>query len=132
MELENVKILLVEDNKWNREIAVDLLADLGAIVECVENGQEAIERLSPNPIEAGYALVLMDVDMPVMNGYEATRKIREMESQCNNEKQLPIIAMTAYAFEEDKQNALDSGMNGHVAKPVRIDILKQVILKVIE
>ncbi len=110
------RILLAEDNELNREIAVTILSDAGFTVDEAVNGEEAVELVRKAPPDY-YRLVLMDVQMPVMNGYEATRAIRTFAAG------LPIIAMTANAFEEDRRAALDSGMNGHIAKPVDVNVL---------
>ncbi|MDO4167655.1 MAG: response regulator [Eubacteriales bacterium] len=111
------RLLLVEDIDLNREIASTILSEAGFIIEEAENGQEALDRLLQKG--AGYySLVLMDVQMPVMNGYEATKAIRALEDP--KLANIPIIAMTADAFEEDKQKALEAGMNAHVAKPIEM------------
>ncbi len=113
-------ILLTEDNELNREIAEAILSEAGFDVETAENGKEAVEMLKAKG--AGYyRIVLMDVQMPVMNGYEATRAIRALDDP--GLSSIPIIAMTANAFEEDKQAALNSGMNAHIAKPININNL---------
>ncbi len=112
------RILLAEDNELNREIAAELLTEAGFLVECAENGRQTCDMISRS--EAGYYnLILMDIQMPVMDGYTATRTIRAMEDP--KLANIPIIAMTANAFEEDKEQALASGMNGHLAKPLDID-----------
>ena len=104
----------------NQEIAEAILGDAGFEVEIAENGQIAVDML--NKVEPGYyQLVLMDVQMPVMNGYEATREVRSLDNP--EIANIPILAMTANAFEEDKQAALRCGMNGHIAKPIDIDNL---------
>jgi len=114
------RILLVEDNELNQEIATALLEDAGLTVELADNGQVAVDMVE-NSQPGYYQLVLMDVQMPVMNGYEATRAIRRLENR--ELANIPILAMTANAFGEDKQEALRSGMNGHIAKPIDIDKL---------
>ncbi len=127
LDLNGKKILLVDDNELNREIAVDILNDGGISVEEAENGKIAIEKL----IEKGagyYALVLMDIQMPVMNGYEATKKIRKLENK--DVAEIPIIAMTANAFAEDKKAAFAAGMNAHIAKPVSVEKLFDTIERV--
>ena len=127
-ELHTGRILLVEDNKLNQEIAVALLEEAGFTTEVAENGQEAVEVLRKT--EAGYyRLVLMDVQMPVMGGYEATQQIRQLEDKAV--ANIPILAMTANAFEEDRQAALRCGMNGHVAKPIEIDKLLEMMEQVL-
>ncbi len=111
------RILLAEDNELNQEIAVAILTEAGFEVEVAEDGSVAVDMLTQS--EAGYyKLILMDVQMPIMNGYEATQKIRALENK--DHANIPILAMTANAFEEDKQAAIDSGMNGHIAKPIDI------------
>ncbi len=114
------RILLTEDNELNQEIAVAILEGAGFTTDVAENGQVAVEMLSSSQ-PGYYQLVLMDVQMPVMNGYEATRAIRRLENR--KLADIPILAMTANAFEEDKQEALRSGMNGHIAKPINIELL---------
>ena len=119
-EFRTGRILLAEDNELNQEIAEAILGDAGFEVEIAENGQIAVDML--NKVEPGYyQLVLMDVQMPVMNGYEATREVRSLDNP--EIANIPILAMTANAFEEDKQAALRCGMNGHIAKPIDIDNL---------
>lgn len=113
-------ILLVEDIDLNREIACEILSGAGLIVEEAENGKVALERL----LEKGagyYSLILMDIQMPVMDGYETTRRIRALEDKAL--ANIPIIAMTADAFEEDKKKAMDVGMNAHIAKPIEVNKL---------
>ena len=117
---KNRKILLVEDNPLNREIARILLREEGCVVVEAQNGKEAIEMLSLAK-ENEYALILMDIQMPVMDGYETTKAIRNMSNRII--AHTPIIAMTANAFEEEKKAALACGMNGHVSKPIDINIL---------
>ena len=117
-------ILLVEDNALNQEIAVAILEEAGLTVDTAENGRIAVDILSQSKPDY-YQLVLMDVQMPVMNGYEATRLIRQMEDP--KISQIPILAMTANAFEEDKQEALRAGMNGHIAKPINIKKLLELL-----
>jgi signal transduction histidine kinase/ActR/RegA family two-component response regulator len=113
--LQGKRILLAEDNELNREIAVTLLEEAGVNVDTAENGKIAYDLIrSSNP--GYYDLVLMDIQMPVMNGYEAARRIRRLEDE--QLSQIPVIAMTANAFEEDKRIALKNGMNGHIAKPI--------------
>ncbi len=118
--LRNSRILLVDDNDLNREIAITLLEDEGFIVEYAVNGCEAVEKLMDAP-SGHFELVLMDVQMPVMNGYDATKAIRHLNDPAR--ANIPILAMTADAFEEDRQKALRCGMNGHLTKPIEIDKL---------
>ncbi len=118
------RILLVEDNELNQEIATVILKEAGFQVETAENGRQAVEVVSQS--EPGYfQLVLMDVQMPVMNGYEATRLIRRLENR--EAASIPILAMTANAFEEDKQEAMRAGMNGHISKPINISKLLETL-----
>ena len=122
--LRDRKVLLVEDNELNREIAVDILSEEGMIIDTAEDGDVAVEKMKN--AEAGrYDIILMDIQMPKMNGYEATRAIRALPDPVVSA--IPIIAMTANAFEEDRQNAFAAGMNGHVSKPIDIDRLKNAI-----
>ena len=113
-------ILLVEDVDLNQEIAAAILGDAGFTTDIAENGQIAVEMLKKSQ-PGYYQLVLMDIQMPVMNGYEAAKAIRKLDNK--ELASIPIIAMTANAFEEDKQETLNCGMNGHIAKPIDIDIL---------
>ncbi len=114
------RILLAEDNALNQEIATEILQEAGFSVEVAKNGQIAVEMLKTSQPNY-YTLVLMDVQMPEMDGYAATRAIRALEDR--RLASVPIIAMTANAFEEDKREALHSGMNGHIAKPIDIKVL---------
>lgn len=122
------RILLTEDNELNQEIAVAILEEAGFSVEVAQNGQVAVDMLSAS--EPGYyQVVLMDIQMPVMNGYDAAKAIRNLENR--KLASLPILAMTANAFEEDKQEALKSGMNGHIAKPIDVKTLMEVLDQVL-
>ena len=122
------RILLAEDNELNQEIAEAILEEAGFTLEVAKDGQEAVDMLKDS--EPGYyQLVLMDVQMPVMDGYEATRTIRKLEDQ--RLASIPIIAMTANAFEEDRQEAIKSGMNGHIAKPIDMEALFDILEKVL-
>ena len=120
------RVLLVEDNELNREIAEDILSEEGLIVDTAEDGDEAVE-LMRHAEKGKYDLILMDIQMPRMNGYDATRAIRSLPDAYASG--VPIIAMTANAFEEDKQNALAAGMNGHLAKPVDIGKLRSALVE---
>ena len=113
-------ILLVEDNGLNREIAVEILNEYGFLVDTVENGAEAVEKVK-NSTPGNYDLVLMDVQMPVMNGYEATKKIRALDNPAL--AGITILAMTANAFDEDRKKALECGMDGFLSKPIVIEEL---------
>ncbi len=118
------RILLAEDNELNQEIAIAILEEAGFSVDVAANGQLAVDMLASS--EPGhYQVVLMDVQMPVMNGYEAAKAIRRLENK--KLASLPILAMTANAFEEDKQEALKSGMDGHISKPIDIDKLMETL-----
>ena len=121
-------ILLVEDNELNREIAQEILREYGFLVDSAENGAVAVEKVS-TAAPGSYDLVLMDVQMPIMDGYTATRKIRALDDPAR--AKLPIIAMTANAFDEDRRNALESGMNGFLSKPIVIDDLVQELRKIL-
>ncbi len=124
MDFTGKHILLAEDNELNREIASEILQQYGFTLETAENGAAAVERLK-NAAPGEFDLVLMDVQMPVMDGYTATRQIRALDD--SPYKAIPIIAMTANAFEEDKREALACGMNGHIAKPFEVGELLQVL-----
>ena len=117
------RILLVEDNELNREIAGEILQMTGAKVETAENGKIAVEKVEASP-KGSYDLVFMDIQMPVMNGYEATAAIRSLHGE---KGKLPIVAMTANAFAEDVQLAKNTGMNGHIAKPLDMNKLNDVL-----
>ena len=121
-------ILLVEDNELNREIAQEILREYGFRVDTAENGEVAVEKVS-TAAPGSYDLVLMDVQMPVMDGYTATRKIRALDDPAR--AKLPILAMTANAFDEDRRNALESGMNGFLSKPIVIGDLVQELHKIL-
>ncbi len=119
-----LKVLLVEDNEINQQIACEMLKFLGVNPELAENGKQAVDMVEHHP--AGYYdLVFMDIQMPVMNGYEAAGKIRSLKK--DDMRELPIIAMTADAFSEDVQRAKKAGMDGHLAKPISIQQLKEVL-----
>lgn len=120
------RILLVEDNELNREIAQSILEETGFTVETAPDGTDAVEMVRQAE-EHYYDAILMDVQMPVMDGYEATRTIRAMPR--GDAKNLPIIAMTANAMEEDREAALKNGMNAHIAKPLNIDLFLEVLKK---
>lgn len=126
--IDGRRILLAEDNELNYEIASEILSMYGAEIEWAENGQLAVERFSESDM-GYYDIILMDMQMPVMNGIEATRAIRALDRPDAGE--IPIIAMTANAFDEDKRECLDAGMNGHVAKPVEVDKMMSVISEVL-
>ena len=119
-DFHGARILLAEDNAINREIAVELLKKANIVTDCATNGEEAVAMFSASK-ENQYQLILMDIQMPVMNGYEATKVIRS--SQRKEAKSIPIYAMTANAYPEDVTHALSFGMNGHIAKPIDPSIL---------
>ena len=124
--LSGTKILLAEDNDLNAEIAVELLQEEGCTVDRAKDGVECVDMLE-KAVNGTYQLILMDIQMPVMNGYDAAKKIRRMDDLPKAD--IPIIAMTANAFSEDKQAALDAGMNDHVSKPINRNILVPTIQK---
>lgn len=124
--LSGTKILLAEDNDLNAEIAVELLQEEGCTVDRAKDGVECVDLLE-KAANGTYQLILMDIQMPVMNGYDAAKKIRRMDDLPKAD--IPIIAMTANAFSEDKQAALDAGMNDHVSKPINMNVLVPTIQK---
>lgn len=123
------RILLVEDNELNQEIAQTILEDAGFVVETASNGMAAVEIIEQSA-PGQYDLILMDIQMPVMNGYEAARRIRSMNRP--EIATIPIVAMTANAFEEDREKSYEAGMNGHLAKPVSVETLMDMINKVMK
>ncbi|WP_243027649.1 ATP-binding protein [Clostridium sp. AF20-7] len=125
--IKGKRILLVEDNELNAEIAKTVLEDIGALITRAENGQQALELFKEKPAET-FDVILMDLMMPVMDGYTATRKIRELER--SDAKTVPIIAMTANAFQEDAEKCIAVGMNAHLAKPLDIEKMKKTIKSV--
>ena len=124
--LGGVRILLVEDNEINREIAIELLTEEGCIVETAGDGVECIDMIEKAEADY-YKIVLMDIQMPIMNGYDAASIIRKLKD--TKKSRLPIIAMTASAFAEDVNKALSAGMNDHVAKPIDMNILVPIMMK---
>lgn len=128
-DISGVRVLMVEDNDLNMEIAETFLKDAGAVVTKAYNGQQAVYLFSENPPET-YDVILMDVMMPVMNGYEATRKIRSLDRP--DAGTIPIIAMTANAFVEDIQESKEAGMNEHISKPLDITKVLSAICKYIK
>ena len=122
--IKGKRILLVEDNELNAEIAKTVLEDVGALITRAENGQQALELFKEKPAGT-FDVILMDLMMPVMDGYTATRKIRELER--SDAKTVPIIAMTANAFKEDAEKCIAVGMNAHLAKPLDIEKMKMTI-----
>lgn len=121
-------ILVVEDNEINAEIAQCLLEERNFKVDCVHNGAEAVERIRTTA-PGTYDVILMDILMPVMDGLEATRRIRSMEREdCHT---IPIVAMSANAFDDDLKKSVECGMNGHLSKPVEVDKLYQTLNQVL-
>mgnify|MGYP002736463809 FL=1 len=118
-------MLVVEDNLLNLEIATELIQGLGADVDQAINGQKAVNAMANTP-EGYYDLVFMDMQMPVMGGVEATRAIREQE-RTGGRKPVPIVAMTANAFNEDRERALAAGMDGFMTKPIDLAKLKRIL-----
>ncbi len=118
------KILLVEDNELNQEIAATILEEQGFSVDLAGDGTIAVEKMETADPDR-YDIILMDIQMPCMDGYEATRRIRALEDK--TKANIPIYAMTANAFEDDRQKALDAGLNGHIAKPIDIAKLMAVL-----
>lgn len=128
-QMQGTRLLLAEDNELNREIAVELLSEKGFIVDTAEDGTVAVEKVR-NAEPGYYALILMDIQMPQMNGYDATKAIRAMEDP--KRAAIPIVAMTANAFDEDRQKALESGMNAHIAKPIDVEKLLAVLSDILQ
>ena len=127
--LSGKHVLLAEDNDLNAEIAVTILEEAGLVIERVEDGIQCvnrIEQMSPGT----YDLILMDIQMPNMDGYQAAQCIRHLNDK--KKAEIPIIAMTANAFAEDRKKAFDAGMNGHIAKPIDVEKLGAVILSVLK
>ena len=125
-KLEGKRVLLIEDNDLNAEIATELLTEEGIMIERAENGVACIDMFNKAK-QNYYSLILMDIQMSIMNGYKASRRIRDLKD--GNKSQIPIVAMTANALEEDKKMALASGMNDHVAKPIDMNVLLPTIMK---
>ena len=127
-DFHGLRLLLVEDNEINREIATMLLEEAGFILDAAENGKEAVDKVDASA-PGDFAAVLMDIQMPVMNGYEAARAIRALEDP--KKAGIPIIAMTANAFSEDIKAAEDAGMNGHIAKPISVTAMMSTLAEVL-
>ena len=127
-KLEGKRILLAEDNDLNAEIAIELLAEEKIVVDRAKDGAECLDKLE-KAVPGYYDMILMDIQMPVMDGYDAAARIRRMKDE--KKASIPIIAMTANAFAEDRQKAISMGMNDHVAKPIDMNVLLPVIAKYI-
>ena len=127
-DIRGKRILLAEDNELNAEIAIELLQEEGLLVELATDGQECYDMLD-HAEEGYYDLILMDIQMPNVNGYEATVKIRQMEN--DKKAQIPIVAMTANVFAEDRKLALDLGMNGHISKPIDMKKVRKVLYNIL-
>lgn len=125
-DLSGIHILMAEDNELNAEIAKTMLEISGAEVSIAENGKEAVSLFEASA-ENTYQLILMDINMPIMNGYEATKTIRKLNRK--DAEETPILALTANAFDEDKKDAIEAGMNGHVAKPIEMNVLMKEVKK---
>ena len=123
------KILLVEDNALNLEIAEEILQEVGFTVDTANDGDIAVEKLK-DAKEGQYDLVLMDVQMPRLDGYTATKEIRTLDNPFA--ANIPIIAMTANAFEEDKRKSFEAGMNGHLSKPIEIPKLMEILASILK
>ena len=126
---EGKKILLVEDNELNQEITVEILQEAGFVVDVADDGTVAVEKMQ-HAKPGQFDLILMDIQMPILNGYEATKQIRAFDDP--DLAGIPILAMTANAFEEDRQEALEAGMNGHVAKPVDVPKLLELLREILK
>ena len=129
LRFDGKKILLVEDNELNQEIARAILEDTGFIIDTADDGTVAVEMMKKMPADT-YDLILMDIQMPIMNGYQATEAIRALDDGIK--AKIPIVAMTANAFDEDRQQAIDAGMNGHIAKPIDIEKLMETLKDILK
>ena len=125
--IHGLNLMLVEDNELNAEVAEILLEDEGAIITMVNDGQQAVELFNNNPVGT-FDAILMDIMMPVMDGLEAARQIRTLNRK--DTKEIPIIAMTANAFQDDVRECIDAGMNAHIAKPIDIEKVKMTIFDI--
>ncbi len=128
IDFSGKRVLIVDDILINREVAKLMLTQMGLIVDTAENGREAVDLITDAPAGT-WQCVLMDIQMPVMNGYEATTAIRSLPDPAKS--QLPIVAMSANAFAEDVKASLDAGMNTHVAKPVDAQILRRTLEEIL-
>ena len=125
--IEGMKLLMAEDNELNAEIATTLLADRGALVTNVSDGKQALDEFTKNP-PGTYDAILMDIMMPVMDGIAATKAIRSLTRP--DAKTIPILAMTANAFEEDAKQCFAAGMNAHIAKPIDMELLEKTLQRI--
>lgn len=116
-------VLLAEDNAFNQKVALAMFKKLGLTADIANNGLEVLDKLSQTP----YAMIFMDCEMPLMDGYQATTKIRAQEQ--NNTQHIPIIAMTAHSSPEDRENCLTAGMDDYVSKPFKIDELQTILAR---
>ena len=128
-KLMNHKILLVEDNEINLEIETEILQGLGFIIETAVNGNIAVEKIRKSA-PGEFALVLMDIQMPVMDGLQATQLIRNIENPVL--AKIPIIALSANAFESDRKMSIESGMNAHLTKPIDVPLLLETLVKTLK
>ena len=126
--LSGKRVLLAEDNEMNQMIAEAILTEAGLIVEIASDGSEAVEMVKAAP-GGTYDIILMDIQMPVMDGYEAAKQIRALEDP--QKAGIPIVAVTANAFEEDRKIALEAGMNGHLAKPYDIPAMMETLRRLV-
>lgn len=126
LNFAHCRILLVEDNDINREIACELFSSRGLVVDTAKKGQEAVERFTQSQ-NGYYKLILMDIQMPVLNGYEATREIRKLQGTYAAD--IPIIALTANIFQDDIVKAMESGMNDYVTKPINMPEVEKTLQK---
>ncbi|MDE5789293.1 MAG: response regulator [Clostridia bacterium] len=129
VRFDGKKLLLVEDNELNKEIAQTILETVGFVIDTADDGSVAVQKMKDMPAGT-YDLILMDVQMPIMNGYEATRAIRAMDDPAKAD--IPIVAMTANAFDEDRKEAMDAGMNGFAAKPIDIGALMKTLQDILK
>lgn len=129
IDFSGKRILLAEDNELNAEIAIAILEEMGFAVDHAEDGIICVDKLEKAP-SGTYDLILMDIQMPNMDGYKTTRVIRHLPDR--QKAQIPIVAMTANAFAEDKKKALDMGMNGHISKPIDIEQIKETLAPILK
>jgi len=126
VDLTGKRLLLVEDIDINREIFVELFGETGVTIDEAENGKAAVDLFNASPV-GRYDLIFMDIQMPVMGGYEAAKRIRALDRP--DAKSVPIFAMTANAFKDDMEAALSSGMNGHISKPIDVGYVMRILAK---